>query len=458
MALLGAGGAAAKTVVVVSRQLVFLDAQAGGVSGLLRQLHACLLRDRREAREALLDPPTPPEAAAWRPPAAVAAASWQLPPRPVRASAPRRLPAVVLANRWSHFQDSDDEDGEQAERPCDLPPVLPAPLPLPGGRGQGPGRAAAARAGAAPRTAPAPRGAQLPEQAEPVEPVEAPRAGAGELEAGIAELTEEVSRLTWAAAGSEGAAPAVPPMAAAGGHGGPSRQDLCAAGELGPVAGPQGLPSAGGADGQADFEAVGFGIVSDPIPECSYDSLFNALYASVVQPWTVIDVDRATCQVTECNGYVEREMTMTATGERVLERVTVDEEIAEVAFTQCDGRGWPYEVEHVFAIHTPLRLEFYERHVSGGIRLDSQLSAGAARCTLENIIEMAMRMEEAQDVLAEARADGLDSQLQNLAARPEAIASGRSWRELLGALRASRGLVNVAKRMLTPAGRGAQLG
>lgn len=59
-------------------------------------------------------------------------------------------------------------------------------------------------------------------------------------------------------------------------------------------------------------------------------------------------------------------------------------------------------------------------------------------------------------VLAEASAVGLGDLLKNLAARPEAIASGKSSEEVLVALRASRGLVNVAKRLLIPGGSGAR--
>jgi len=52
------------------------------------------------------------------------------------------------------------------------------------------------------------------------------------------------------------------------------------------------------------------------------------------------------------------------------------------------------------------------------------------------------------DALAEARQAGLESLLLNLVARPEAVASGRSMREMLEALKATGGLVNAAKRRL----------
>eukprot|EP00974_Lingulodinium_polyedra_P003149 295038-Lingulodinium_polyedra.AAC.1 len=52
------------------------------------------------------------------------------------------------------------------------------------------------------------------------------------------------------------------------------------------------------------------------------------------------------------------------------------------------------------------------------------------------------------DVLSEARTVGLEAMLRNLLARPEVVASGRTAREALRALRAAGGLVHPAKRAL----------
>merc|ERR1719167_343302 len=51
-------------------------------------------------------------------------------------------------------------------------------------------------------------------------------------------------------------------------------------------------------------------------------------------------------------------------------------------------------------------------------------------------------------ILKKARTNGYETQLKNLAVRPEIIASGRSAEKLLKALEASNGLVNPAKRSL----------
>jgi len=52
------------------------------------------------------------------------------------------------------------------------------------------------------------------------------------------------------------------------------------------------------------------------------------------------------------------------------------------------------------------------------------------------------------DVLTQARAAGYESQLKNLAARPDVVKSGKKDSDLLKALNDSNGLVNPAKRAL----------
>merc|ERR1711884_279471 len=110
---------------------------------------------------------------------------------------------------------------------------------------------------------------------------------------------------------------------------------------------------------------VGYGITSDPIRDLSYDSLFAAVDLSIKEPWRVIKVDQTGCSVEDCNGYTLRKMKLLATGENVVERVTINEETGSVTYNKCDASGKPSNVERVLAIHnSPLRLEFYERSTS----------------------------------------------------------------------------------------------
>merc|ERR1711963_869960 len=72
--------------------------------------------------------------------------------------------------------------------------------------------------------------------------------------------------------------------------------------------------------------AVGYGITSDPIRGCSYDSLFAAVGIAVKEPWRAIEVEQANCSVEDCQGYTLRKMKLKATGELVVERITIAEE------------------------------------------------------------------------------------------------------------------------------------
>merc|ERR1712127_1115027 len=139
---------------------------------------------------------------------------------------------------------------------------------------------------------------------------------------------------------------------------------------------------------------IGYGITSDPIRECSYDSLMAAVQLSIKEPWQVIEVDQTGCDVQDCTGYVQRKMKLTATGESVLERVTVNEEIGEVTYNKCDAGGRPSDVERVLAIHTPLRLEFYERSARSGLRVHWKAPFDIARDTFSKTVQLAKKIEK----------------------------------------------------------------
>jgi len=138
---------------------------------------------------------------------------------------------------------------------------------------------------------------------------------------------------------------------------------------------------------------VGYGITSDPIRELSYDSLFAAVNLSIKEPWRVIDVDQTGCSVQDCDGYTLRKMKLTATGENVVERITINEETGTVTYNKCDASGRPGDVERVLAFHTPLRLEFYERSASSGLRVDWKAPFGVARETFSNIVQLARQLQ-----------------------------------------------------------------
>merc|ERR1712107_626141 len=81
------------------------------------------------------------------------------------------------------------------------------------------------------------------------------------------------------------------------------------------------------------------------------------------------------------------------TGEKVVERITINEESGTVTYNKCDASGRPGNLERVLAIHTPLRLEFYERSAISGLRLDWKAPLGMARDTFSNLVQLAKKIE-----------------------------------------------------------------
>merc|ERR1712209_48268 len=138
---------------------------------------------------------------------------------------------------------------------------------------------------------------------------------------------------------------------------------------------------------------VGYGITSDPIRDISYDSLFAAVGISIKEPWRAINVDQAGCSVEDCDGYTLRRMKLSATGEKVVERITINEEAGTVTYNKCDASGRPGDVERVLAINTPLRLEFYERSARSGLRVDWKAPYGVARDTFSNLVQLAKKLQ-----------------------------------------------------------------
>merc|ERR1712241_1598412 len=106
---------------------------------------------------------------------------------------------------------------------------------------------------------------------------------------------------------------------------------------------------------------VGYGITSDPIRNRSFGSLFAAVQLAIKEPWRAIEVEQTGCSIEDRQGYTLRKMKLKATGECVTERITINDEIGTVTYNKCDANGRPGDVERVLAIHTPLRLEFFER-------------------------------------------------------------------------------------------------
>merc|ERR1719203_2684437 len=171
---------------------------------------------------------------------------------------------------------------------------------------------------------------------------------------------------------------------------------------------------------------VSYGITSDPIRDISYDSLWAAVDLSIKEPWRVINVDQAGCSVEACTGYTLRKMKLLATGENVVERITINEEAGSVTYNKCDANGRPGDVERVLAINTPLRLEFYERSARSGLRVDWKAPYQTARDTFSNLVQLAKTLQSSSsDVVG-----------YGLASKPvTGVNQDALWRAMLYAMR-----------------------
>merc|ERR1740129_2049292 len=138
---------------------------------------------------------------------------------------------------------------------------------------------------------------------------------------------------------------------------------------------------------------VGYGITSDPIRDCSYDSLLAAAQLAIKEPWRAIEVDQTGCSIEERQGYTLRKMKLKASGGSVTERITINEEIGTITYNKCDASGRPGDVERVLAIRTPLRLEFYERSARSGLRVEWKAPHAMARDAFSNIVQIAKKVE-----------------------------------------------------------------
>merc|ERR550532_260467 len=167
-------------------------------------------------------------------------------------------------------------------------------------------------------------------------------------------------------------------------------------------------------------------MTSDPVRELTYDSLFAAVGLAIKEPWRVIDVDQAGCSVEDCNGYTLRKMKLCATGEKVVERITINEEAGMVVYNKCDASGRPGDVERVLAVSTPLRLEFYERSARSGLRVDWKAPYSMARDTFTNIVQIAKTIETSySDVVG-----------YGLASKPlSQVSQDELWKAMLYAMR-----------------------
>merc|ERR1712045_815409 len=108
------------------------------------------------------------------------------------------------------------------------------------------------------------------------------------------------------------------------------------------------------------------------------------------------------------------------------ERITINDGSGMVTYNKCDANGRPGNLGRVLAINTPLRLEFYERSATSGLRLDWKAPSSMARDTFSNIVQLARKVESnSSDVVG-----------YGLASKPATGLNQDSlWRAMLYAMR-----------------------
>merc|ERR1712176_1329888 len=134
---------------------------------------------------------------------------------------------------------------------------------------------------------------------------------------------------------------------------------------------------------------VGLGIRSEEIKGVSHDSLWRSLMLSIRDPSRFFQCSGAFTK--EGDGYVQR--TITAGSETYLENIYVDESSCEIAFRKL-ANGSETDIERVVAVRThPLQLEFHQRNVADGFRVQWDMPKSAPLSSVEAFVREASRME-----------------------------------------------------------------
>merc|ERR1719476_7160 len=142
-------------------------------------------------------------------------------------------------------------------------------------------------------------------------------------------------------------------------------------------------------------DIVGYGMTSDPVQDCSYDSLLTALDKMICEPQTVMDIDISQTKIREEQGFLLRRFKLNATGEIIMEKVTINEEAGEAVFNKLTQDGRESNNDRVLSIKKdPLRLEFYERNSADGPRLNWTAPYTVANASMTKLIAMAKDLEK----------------------------------------------------------------
>jgi len=145
---------------------------------------------------------------------------------------------------------------------------------------------------------------------------------------------------------------------------------------------------------------VGLGVTSAPFLRVSYPSLFAAVEKTIAMPWLIQNVNESECSGSDCQGYYSRSMKMLHSGEVVREHIKIDEEKGEVTFTKLGRDVRPSDKQRVLKFtKDPLRIEFFERSVSTGARVQWAAPYKLAKNVFTKLTEIAEELEAKQHAI-----------------------------------------------------------
>ena len=137
---------------------------------------------------------------------------------------------------------------------------------------------------------------------------------------------------------------------------------------------------------------AGPGTRCEEIKGVSHDALWRSMMESTREPARFFPCSDVS--VKECTGFLQR--TLTASGETYLENIYSDESSREIVYRKLFN-GSETDVERVVALRThPLRIEFHQRNIAGGFRVQWNIPKAAALGCAEAFIREAKRMTGAQ--------------------------------------------------------------
>merc|ERR1719216_235225 len=106
-----------------------------------------------------------------------------------------------------------------------------------------------------------------------------------------------------------------------------------------------------------------------------------------------MDVSNVT--VVDRPGFIARSMTINPNGKRSEEHIYANEKTGEMIYRQVDpDTKQETEDERVIAVReSPLRMEFFHRHVSDGYRMYWQAPVGTVQNMIQELINYAAKNE-----------------------------------------------------------------